>query len=58
MHLTRKNPVEFKQKNFFQSDKSHTLAHFFLNMTKRLGSVTKNTGQWEIIIQDLDVTTR
>jgi hypothetical protein len=30
----------------------------FLNVTKRQESVTKNTGQGEIIIQDLDVTTR
>jgi hypothetical protein len=41
---------------FFQSDNSHTV--FFLNVTKRQESVTKNTGQGEIIIQDLDVTTR
>ncbi len=45
---------------FFQSDNSHTQAHcfFFFNVTKRQESVTKITGQGEIIIQDLDVTTR
>ncbi len=30
----------------------------FLNMTKRLGSVIKNTGQGEKFIENLDVTTR
>jgi hypothetical protein len=34
---------------------THTSTLFFL---KRQESVTKNTGQGEIIIQDLDVTTR
>jgi hypothetical protein len=62
MHFTFKNHVEFTQEFFFQSDNSHTQANcffqFFLNVTKRQESVTKNTGQGEIIIQDLDVTTR
>ncbi len=59
MHFTFKNLVEFTQEFFFQSDNSHTHKHIvFLNVTKRQESVTKNTGQGEIIIQDLDVTTR
>jgi hypothetical protein len=36
---------------------THTSTLLFLNVTKRQESVTKNTGQGEII-QDLDVTTR
>jgi hypothetical protein len=31
---------------------------FFLNVTKRLESVIKNTGQGEKFIENLDVTTR
>jgi hypothetical protein len=58
MHFTFQNLVEFTQEFFFQSDNSHTSTLFFLNVTKREESVTKNTGQGEIIIQDLDVTTR
>jgi hypothetical protein len=59
MHFTFKNLVEFTQEFFFQSDNSQTQAHcFFLNVIKRQESVTKNIGQGEIIIQDLDVTTR
>ncbi len=58
MHFTFKNHVEFTQEFFF-SRTIHTHKHiFFLNVTKRQESVTKNTGQEEIIIQDLDVTTR
>ncbi len=37
---------------------THTSTLFFLNVTKRQDSVINNTGQGEIIIQDLDVTTR
>jgi hypothetical protein len=37
---------------------TNTSTLFFLNVTKRQESVIKNTGQGEIIIQDLDVTTR
>jgi hypothetical protein len=59
MHFTFKNLVEFSQEFFFSVGQfTHTSTLSFLNMTKRLGSVIKNTGQGEIIIQDLDVTTR
>jgi hypothetical protein len=37
---------------------THTSTLSFLNMTKRLGSVIKNTGQGEKFIENLDVTTR
>ncbi len=57
MHFTFKNLVEFTQDFFFQSDNSHTQAHCFSQCDKKT-SVTKNTGQGEIIIQDLDVTSR
>jgi hypothetical protein len=58
MHFTFKNLVEFTQEFFFSVGQfTHTSTLFFLNVTKRQESVTKNTGQGEIIIQDLDVTT-
>jgi hypothetical protein len=45
--------------NFFSVGQfTHTSTLFFLNVTKIQESVTKNSGQGEIIIQDLDVTTR
>jgi hypothetical protein len=37
---------------------THTTTLSFLNVTKRLGSVIKNTGQGEKFIENLDVTTR
>ncbi len=37
---------------------THTSTLFILNVIKRQESVTQNIGQGEIIIQDLDVTTR
>jgi hypothetical protein len=46
---------------FLMSFKSTLYAFYFqalLKVTKRQESVTKNTGQGEIIIQDLGVTTR
>jgi hypothetical protein len=53
------NPVEFTQKKLFSVGQfTHTSTLFFRNVTKRQESVTENTGQGEIIIQDLDVTTR
>ncbi len=61
MHFTFKNLVEFTQEFFSQSDHSHTQAHCFFSSDKktRVCTVcTKNTDQREIIIQDLDVTTR
>ncbi len=59
MHFTFKNLVEFTQEFFVSVGQfTHTSTLFFLNVTKRQESVTKNTGQGEIIIQDLDVTTR
>ncbi len=36
---------------------THTSTLSFLNMTKRLGSVIKNTSQGEKFIENLDVTT-
>jgi hypothetical protein len=59
MHFTFKNLVEFTQ-DFFFSVGQFTLTStlFFLNVTESQESVTKNTGQGEIITQDLDVTTR
>jgi hypothetical protein len=52
-------PCRFHTGIFFSVGQfTHTSTLFFLNVTKRQESVTKNTGQGEIIIQNLDVTTR
>jgi hypothetical protein len=52
-------PCRIHTENLFSVGQfTHTSTLFFLNLTKSQESVTKNTGQGEIIIQDLDVTTR
>jgi hypothetical protein len=52
IYFTFKTSVEFTQKIFFRSDNSYTKTHcFYTYVTKRLGSVIKNSVQGESTIK-------